>query len=66
MSTPTRQEAIAAAKGLAAAGFLENPKTASFRAFDGYRAYAARTRKEAFDWLNFNREFMYPGSDLID
>ena len=66
MSSPTRQEAIAAAKGLAAAGFLENPKIASFRAFDGYRAYTARTRKEAFAWLNFNREFMYPGSDLID
>ena len=66
MSFPTREDAIAAAKALAADGFLETPATASFRGFDGYRAYTASSQIEARRWLNFNRDFSYPGSDQID
>jgi len=66
MSFPTREDAIAAAKVLAADGFLETPVTASFRAFDGYRSYAANSQIEARRWLNFNKDFSYPGSDQID
>jgi hypothetical protein len=66
MSFPTREDAVNAAQALAAAGFLEAPVTASFRAFDGYRAYTASSQIEARRWLNFNRDFSYPGSDQID
>jgi hypothetical protein len=66
MSFPTREAAKTAAQTTAADGFLETPVTASFRAFDGYRAYTASSQIEARRWLNFNKAFSYPGSDRID
>ena len=66
MSYPTRYEAIDRAEAAALEGFLENPVFASFRAYDGYRAYAARSEAEARNWLGFNRSYMHPGSDQIN
>lgn len=39
---------------------------ASYRAKNGYCHYAARTYGEANNWINFNRDYMYPGTDQIE
>ena len=62
--TETREQAIQEARNLDPWRVVSH--VASFRAADGYRAYAARTEREAYSWLNFNRGYMHVGSDRID
>ena len=56
----TRDDALATAKR-DDLGFIVTIRMAA-----GDASIATRSRQEAINWVNFNRDWMYPGTDRIE
>ena len=61
MKVYTKEEAIAEAKYLS-----KKPVVASCRMVSDTVYMPFKNWSEAINWINFNRDWMYPGSDRIE
>lgn len=62
----TEQEARRAAIDAARTNMKPAAFVASAKFYDGRHWYPARTKREALDWGNFQRDYTYPGTFRID